>query len=304
MKYIVQSTAVWDTITVPGDDRSFDAPGGAGFYALAGMKVWEDDVLIVTGTGADYLPVFGDWYHRNALSTEGLFTKDQNTPRTVVRYDEDGERVEEPYFGAAHYKKIEATPEEIEPFCRDCVGMYVFKNLDPAYWEGMLALKAKYGFSILWEIAADAAIPENLSAIRSIVEQVEMFSINLTEARSMFAVKEVAELVRGFSEWSIPLIYLRMGSKGVCVIRNGIPVIVPSVPDARVVDATGGGNSSTGGAFIGFCRGCKPEEIGAMGNVAASFCIEQWGVPRSFDDALRAEAKRRMERIAALDQTM
>ena len=300
MKYIVQSTAVWDTISVPGDDRFFDAPGGAGFYALAGMKVWDDDVLIVTGTGADYLPTFEDWYHRNALSTDGLLVKDQNTPRTVVRYDEEGERVEEPYFGADHYKKIEATPEEIEPFCKDCVGMYIFKNLDPVYWRGLLALKAKYNFSILWEIAADATVPENLGEIRKIAEQIDMFSINLTEARSMFAVSELSELIQNFTEWKIPLVYLRMGSKGVCVIQNGNAVIVPSVPNARVVDATGGGNSSTGGAFIGFCRDCTPEEIGAMGNVAASFCIEQWGAPACFDEVLRLEAKLRKEAVMSL----
>lgn len=300
MKYIVQSTAVWDTISMPNDDRSFNAPGGAGFYALAGMKVWDDDVLIVTGTGADYLSTFGEWYAKNGLSTDGLLIKDQNTPRTMVRYDEMGERVEEPYFGADHYKKIEAVPEEIEAFCKDCTGMYVFKNLDPVYWQGLLELKKKYQFSILWEIAADVTTPENLAEIRKIAEQTEMFSTNLTEARNMFSVWELSELIEKFNEWKIPLVYLRMGSKGVCIIQNGEAVIVPSVPNARVVDATGGGNSSTGGAFIGFCRGYSPAEIGAMGNVSASFCIEQWGAPDCFDEKLHEEADIRKNAVISL----
>ena len=58
MKYIVQSTAVWDTIRFPGNDTPMDAPGGAGFYAMTGMKIWEDDIGIVTGAGEDYLEQF------------------------------------------------------------------------------------------------------------------------------------------------------------------------------------------------------------------------------------------------------
>lgn len=299
MKYIVQSTAVWDTITVPQNEGVVNAPGGAGFYALAGMKVWDDDVLIVTGTGADYLRNFGNWYHRNAIKTDGLLTKDDKTPRTFVQYDALGERVEKASFGAEHYSKIEATPEEIEPFCKDCLGMYIFKNTDPCYWSGILPIKVKYGFQISWEIAADAAVFECLPAVRRIAEQVEMFSINMTEAQNLLSVNKLDDMIRGFLKWNVSLIYLRMGSRGVCVIKDGEVTLVPSVQSLDVVDTTGGGNSSTGGAFIGFCRGYDPEVIGAMGNVSASFCIEQWGTPDVMDVQLRMKAHKRLQDIIA-----
>ena len=300
MKFIVQSTAVWDSISFPGGGEAREAPGGAGFYALAGMKVWEDDVAIVTGVGADYLDRFGKWYQDNSITTAGLMVKDPHTPRTLVCYDGDGERVEKPFFGPAHYRSMEARPEEIGQFCGGCEGVYVFKNLDPAYWDGLLALKRKYGFAQMWEIAANVTVPENLSKIREIAEQADVFSINKTEAKSMFGAEDETELIRRFQQWQIPLVYLRLGSRGVCLIRGGSAVFVPSVPDAQVVDATGGGNSSSGGALIGYCRGCSLEEIGAMGNVSASFCIAQWGAPERFDAALRAEAERRLGKVLSL----
>lgn len=293
MKYIVQSTAVWDTIYLPGSKTAMNAPGGAGFYALCGMKVWEDDVLIVTGTGADYIINYRDWYQSNGLSINGLMSKDPYAPRTIVRYALDGERTETPCFGHEHYRNIEATPNEIEPYLKDVSGVYVFKNTAPAYWNGMLHLKKELHFPLMWEVAVDAAVPEQREMVRTIAECTDVFSINRTEALTMFATDDLSVAAERLAGWEIPLIYLRLGSEGVCLIGDGRQVFVPSIPDIKVVDSTGGGNSSSGGAMIGYCRGYSLEEIGAMGNVSASFCIGQWGGPARFDDVLRAEAERR-----------
>ena len=141
MKYIAQSTAVWDTIFLPGMQEPIEAPGGAGFYAQVGMKVWEDDVGLVTGIGKDYLLHFQEWYQHNALSTQGLLVKDLHNPRTVIRYVLDGERTEEPVYGLEHYQKMEAAPEEIAHFCKGVSGMYVFKNTEQLYLEKLLTLK-------------------------------------------------------------------------------------------------------------------------------------------------------------------
>lgn len=47
----------------------------------------------------------------------------------------------------------------------------------------------------------------------------------------------------------------------------------------RVVDPTGGGNGFLGGLAVGLARGRDVVEAAAWGSVAASFCIEQVGVP-------------------------
>lgn len=300
MKYIVQSTAVWDIIYLPQSKNAMEAPGGAGFYALTGMKIWEDDVGIVSGIGADYLPKFGSWYQANHLPTNGMFIKDPHSPQTIVQYFPDGERTEKPVFGERHYQNIEAVPEEIAPFCKDAAGVYVFKNLSPSYWEAFLPLKRKYGFHLMWEIAADAALPENDAQVKRVAEQASVFSINRTEAMQLTRADSVNDAIEALKRWEVPLIYLRLGSKGTCLIQDGRTLFVPSVPDLNVVDSTGGGNSSSGGAFIGYCRGCSLEEIGAMGNVSASFCIEQWGVPALIGQELRQKAQERKNRVLAM----
>ena len=300
MRYLVQSTAVWDTIRIPGRPESVDAPGGAGFYALAGIKVWEDSVGLVTGIGEDYFPRFGNWYLRNRIAIDGMSVRDKHTPRTIVHYRSDGARTEEPVYGAAHYHKMEARTEDLAPFCGDARGVYVFKNADPSYWKSFLALKRRYGFTAMWEISADAATPENRGVVQQIAEAVDNLSINRGEAVSLLGKERVEDAIADIRSWDVPLIYLRLGSAGVCLLSKGQSVYVPSVPGITAADATGGGNSSSGGALVGYCRGCSLKEIGAMGNVSASFCIGQWGAPADFDETLRREARKRAEAVLTL----
>ncbi|CZR66803.1 related to MAK32 protein [Phialocephala subalpina] len=66
-------------------------------------------------------------------------------------------------------------------------------------------------------------------------------------------------------------------------IDPGIELWLPAVfgenDQERVVDPTGGGNGFLGGLSIALARGKGVEEAAAWGSVAASFMIEQVGVP-------------------------
>lgn len=49
--------------------------------------------------------------------------------------------------------------------------------------------------------------------------------------------------------------------------------------EGRVVDPTGGGNTFLGGLAVALARGKTMEEAACWGSIAASFAIEQVGVP-------------------------
>ena len=304
MKYIVMSTAVQDVIRFPDGRPEIRAAGGAGIYALAGMKLWDDEVGIVTGVGEDYMGLFGEWYRENGLSTEGLLSKTEHTPCTVIEYRPDGERTETPVYGEEHYRSVEPQPEDLMPFLEDTEGLYVFKNAESSFWDALLTLKRKRGFRLLWEIGADAAVPAQRENVLDIARQTDMLSINRTEACSLFGVRELDAAIGALLRSGIPCVYLRNGADGVYLLKNAEVWHVPSVRDAVAADPTGGGNSSTGAALIGFCRGCGPCEIAAMGNVSASICIRQYGVPPAYDALLRHTARALMYQTAALGERL
>ena len=289
MKYVVVSAVVTDEIHFPDGDVKI-APGGAGFYALCGLRLWSDQVVAVTGVGDDYEKLHGEWYRRNHISMEGFRIKDARSPYTIVEYFPDGERIETPALGLEHFRSLETTGEELVPYLDSAEGMYIFRNLDPDFWTGFLKNKKDSSCKIMWEIAADAAQKENLETVRDIAGQLHAFSINMTEAKSLFGTSDREQIIEELRSWGLELIFLRQGAKGAVMIAADEGVEVPSQPDVQVVDATGGGNSSTGAVLCGLVEGRSLEICGRMGSISAAMCISQYGVPEEITEEMRKEA--------------
>lgn len=132
---------------------------------------------------------------------DGLFVKDKHTAVSCVTYLEDGEREETPLYGSEHYLRLEATPEEFEPFVKDAKGVYIFKDTNAAYWQKTLALKKKYGFCLEWEINASAATGENCEMVQKIASQCDIFSLNKREAFALLDVDQLDQAIEILSKW-------------------------------------------------------------------------------------------------------
>ena len=292
MKYAVVSAVVTDEIHF-ADGREKIVPGGAGIYAMCGIRLWEDDVQVVTGAGEDYRALHGAWYEKNHISMDGLKIKDEKSPYTVIQYFDDGEREETPRYGLAHFQKLETTGEEMRPLFDTFDGIYTFKNTDEAFWAETLKARQGYTGKVMWEIAADAAFKENLETVENIARQMDAFSINMTEARHLFGTDSREDIIEQLKKWGLELIFLRQGAKGAVMISKDETVEVGSVPDVKVEDPTGGGNSSTGGVLCGLVNGYSPEICGKMGSISAAMCISQYGVPQEITEEMRTEARRK-----------
>ncbi|KGM46153.1 PfkB family carbohydrate kinase [Neobacillus niacini] len=297
-KYLIVSTAVTDEIHKKDSREVQYALGGAGVYALAGAKVWTDDISILTGVGEDFAGLHFKWFNNNGLSTKNLIIKDPWTPKTIIQYEDDDNRTETPYYGIDHYKKMNATMNEIaEAATSETVGMYVFKDHDEAFWEELLRFNKKQKLKIMWEINADSAHVEYLHQVRKIVENIDVFSINKNEAKTLFAEEDLEVIITRLKEWNINTVFLRVGSKGAYMVTKNSTVKISSVKDVNVVDVTGGGNSSSAGVLIGFCENRSLEEMGLMGSISAAICIEEEGVPLRIDQNTRNKAYMQLNKM-------
>lgn len=133
--FVVVSTAVTDDIKLANGKTIGRHLGGAGIYALSGIRLWTESVVLVTGVGEEFERDYGGWFLNNACKMDGLFVKDKHTAVSCVTYLEDGEREETPLYGSEHYLRLEATPEEFEPFVKDAKAVYYFQR----YHAGVLA---------------------------------------------------------------------------------------------------------------------------------------------------------------------
>jgi sugar/nucleoside kinase (ribokinase family) len=105
------------------------------------------------------------------------------------------------------------------------------------------------------------------------------------------------ELVRRLMLAGGRVLSLRMGRRGSLVVSRSPPLgaRVPAVP-VNVVDPVGAGNAFCGGFLAGWVQTGNVIEAGLRGAVAASFVLEQVGVPA----ATPAVRQSGVERLAAL----
>lgn len=298
MDYIIASTSVTDEIHFADGKTVKKAAGGAGIYALCGIRLWTDRVMPVTGVGEDYASLYASWYRRNGISMEGLILKDEKTPYNIIRYFENGERTETPLYGPEHYKRIEVTPGDLEPYFKRAKGIYLFKNSDGKFWNELLPMAKGRKAAVMWEIANDSACPQYLEEVRSIAEQMDLFSINLTESCRLLGVDTLEEVIARFRSWvgkGLNMIFLRRGFRGAVMITPESVSFVPPVKGVKVIDPTGGGNSSSGAVLYGYCSGYSPGESGIMGSISAAMCLEQFGVPERIEEEKRKEAYRLLD---------
>jgi sugar/nucleoside kinase (ribokinase family) len=147
---------------------------------------------------------------------------------------------------------------------------------------------------IIWEPVPDECRPETWPACIKALKDVDIITPNAKEAAMFFGLPEfqdkssIESLAEKFVDYlSKPgaALVLRCGTKG-CLVRTQsssqwYPAYHgPQFADYKVVDPTGGGNSFVGGFAAGLILGNSLEAAAICANVAASFAIEQIGMPQ------------------------
>jgi sugar/nucleoside kinase (ribokinase family) len=129
--------------------------------------------------------------------------------------------------------------------------------------------------------------------LRALVSAGQIFSPNEVEAASLVGPGEPLELIRRLVAAGAEIVALRQGERGATVhqAKSGETWHIPAFATA-VIDPTGAGNAFCGGFLAGWVQTGNLRLAGLHGVVAASFLVEQVGLPpvRRRD----AEAKRRL----------
>ncbi len=289
--YVAVANIIGDDLILPDGQRHNAILGGAGTYAAAGMRIWSERVGIVSGVGEDFEQLYGAWFYQNQIDTQGLQSRGTNTPRSWVNYQSADERTETPQFGPDHFKIMEPFIHDLPATYYHAQGLYLFRDTNPQYWSEVFDLQAKYHPIIIWEIHAGAVTAEAWEHVAAILSRIDLFSLNLSEAKQLCQLTEPAQIVEKLLGTGVKAVALRSGAQGTVVgDASGmwhIPVI-----SVDAVDVTGAGNAFTGGFLVGYC--CSGSNIitaGQYGTVSASFMLQQFGPPQAINSITQPETR-------------
>ena len=296
IEYIAAAQLIVDDIKY-SSGRFYKGRLGGVAYALAGMKYWSNSIGVCSGVGDDFNDNYGAWLLRNGIDTLGISTMAGTTPHTICFYDDSEERVEKAVPGCLEIGKTMLHPSAFPESYKTCKGIYVYLGCEPDYWDELNRWNSG-GAVVLWELRGADAIPENRDKLASGLKTADILSINYVEAVALTGEREPETIVRKLHDLGAPVLFFHMGAQG-AYVSDGRRCAEVSVYPTRLVDVTGGGNSSSGGFLVGYCEsGGDIVQGGKCANAAASIVLENVGVPDIVGKAEQVEAGRRSEAIS------
>jgi sugar/nucleoside kinase (ribokinase family) len=296
----VTFTLIIDDIVFPDGQTVMGVLGGGGPQTAFGMKLWADQVGLAGGVGADLPASARAWLEAIGIDTAGLRHSEQwPTPRAWQVLEEDGRRTQLWRVpGPAIGQQLGRSPEKLPPAYRQAKGFHLGIHPEAPDLEFIRALR---------ELGAMASVEPFRSAQRSLTEAElhqlvtagQIFSPNQAEAASLVGPGEPLQLVQRLIEAGAEVVALRQGPAGAIVRRadSGETWQIPAI-ETTVVDPTGAGNAFCGGFLAGWVQTGNICTAGMYGAVAASFLLEQVGLPAP-GPQIHQEAERRLDSLRA-----
>ncbi len=308
----VAFSLIIDDIVFPDGQTAMGMLGGGGPQTAFGMKLWADQVGLVSGVGSDLPANALVWLETTGIDTAGLrFSDHWPTPRAWQLLEADGRRTQvwrvpgpaaseaALWMGAQLGRNLDRLP----PDYRWARGFHLGVHPEEPDLEFIRALR-RQGAMVSIEPFRPSVRPLTEAELRMLVSAGQIFSPNEQEAESLVGPGQPLELIPRLVEAGAEVVALRQGANGATVHRadSGETWHIPAV-ETTVVDPTGAGNAFCGGFLAGWVQTGDLRRAGLYGVVAASFLVEQVGLPEG-GDAKRAVKRRSEEarrRLVALE---
>ncbi len=291
---------IFDDIITPDGVSHMKVLGGGGPQTAFGMRMWSSEVGLVAGVSQKDQESIEEWLSAYDIDTRGIRTSALPTPRAWQLLEADGRRtqvwrVSQDAIQSHLQRSLSYLPEDY----RAARGVHFGIHPD----EPDLAFIAELhdlGAIVSIEPFKPADVLPKKTELREMLSKVDIFSANQLEAQSLVGVVNPREQALHLAEAGTGVVVIRLGSQGSLILDReaGTWTRVPAVP-VLVVDPVGAGNAYCGAFLVGWCQMKDPKMAGIYGAVAASFLVEQVGVP-ALDSQVEAKKQSRMDRISTL----
>jgi len=275
MSLLVIGTLAYDTIETQAEKRVDVLGGSAMFFSVAAAAF--RPVQLVAVVGKDFRPGDLDMLKRRGIDTSGVEHAVGRTFRWSGRYEAD--------WNTRHTIETQLNVfEKFDPKIPAAMRLskYLFlANASPVVQAKALDQVEHPAFTVLdtMNLWIEIMRPELMALLR----RVDGVVLNDEEARMLTGERNLikaASLVLGMGP---RYVILKKGEHGAFLMGNDVHFSLPAYPVKKVVDPTGAGDTFAGG-FMGHVAregNIAPKTLRkAMlyGTVAASYCVEDFGV--------------------------
>ncbi len=275
MSLLVIGTLAYDTIETVHEKRVDVLGGSAMFFSVAAGAFLP--VQLVAVVGRDFKPADLALLQRHGVDTSGVEHADGRSFRWTGRYSSDWnsrQTIETQLNVFEHFDP------KIPPAM--CGAKYLFlANASPVVQAKALDQVTHPAFTVLdtMNLWIEMTRPELLQLLR----RVDAVVLNDEEARMLTGERNLMKAAGAVLGLGPRYVILKKGEHGAFLMGSDVHFSLPAYPVQQVVDPTGAGDTFAGG-FMGYVASqgnIAPKTLRkAMlyGTVAASYCVEDFGV--------------------------
>ncbi len=290
-----------DDIVYPDGRTQMGVLGGGGPQTAWGMALAAEEpgmVGLVSGVGPDFDPALLAPLHAAGIDLSGVKTTHLPTPRAWELLEWDERRT--------HIWRTRPSAYDVQIGLDWNLLSSVYPYIEAAHWYvhperpnlSLCPPLRERNALISIEASKHADIQPPDETIRSILSQCDIFSPNREEATSLFGTADGPEIRRRAAALGGRILALRCGADGAEVwnFENGRGVKVPAAPPRQVIDPVGAGNTFCGAFMVTLHRTGDLMEAAICASVAASYMVEQVGLPPEPPSREDVERRRRAVR--------
>ncbi|RSM04336.1 hypothetical protein CEP52_006868 [Fusarium oligoseptatum] len=306
--FVSLGMVVLDEIRFPSRETLYDVPGGSGLYATLGARIIQSQLAstsigCIILAGYDFpesvVETIGSW----GITLQVKWLASKPSTRGLLQYKDDT-------FGLKEFQYV-APPLQPWPSDLDTcklLGAQSFHFLAAPdnlvkHVTSLSFLRSEHGLRseplIVWEPAPLSCNNEQLKSHLHACSFVDVFSPNHLELEALVhgkpssASKFSREVIQKYAQVFLSagigregrgvVVVVRCGEHGCLTMTKDEAFWLPPFYEAispQIVDTTGAGNAFLGGFTVGLQKINDLREAAVLGTVAASFALEQIGLPQ------------------------
>ena len=275
-KILAVGSIAFDSIKTPNGNRDKIIGGSCTYFSVAASHYTEVSIIGVVGN--DFQKQHWDLFKKYNINTQSVTIEDGKTFSWGGEYNHDYSHRETLFTNLGVF-------ENFKPMIKRHFNQPILYlgNIQP---ELQLDVINKVKSPHL--IAADSMnlwIDLFPNDVMKLIKKVDIFLLNDEEAMQLCGHDNLDKIVNEFLSYGPKIVIIKMGSKGSLIGFGNKIIRISCVPNVKVVDPTGAGDSFAGGVlgYIAQYGLDDPVKAAMHGTAVASFTVSAFGLEKLYD---------------------
>jgi sugar/nucleoside kinase (ribokinase family) len=274
--YMVGHLTVDDVVLPDGTTRMRQV-GGAPVFAAVGARLAGLPATVVTAVAPSLPAEVAAWLAREEIPIAGCGKTARYITQWVL-YEESGRRTFLHHPQSADL--YEAAPDAALWPARPGPGWAHIAPMPASVQASWVHRLTSRGFAVTLDPHEDCAAARPGEILR-LLPSLHAFLPSEQEAVRLYGGTDAMAAAREFVAAGVAVCAIKLGEAGCVVATRQLAWQIPSVAEG-CVDVTGAGDAFCGGFLAALAQGLDPEAAARYGTAAASFVVEQFGVPSTY----------------------